>query len=75
MAKKSACITLRCLPELKDRVVALSQRENRTISEQVIHLLEMGLDSVETKDILEPQVSQPEGVAEWPPAALREDNA
>ena len=75
MAKKSACITLRCLPELRDRVVALSQRENRTISEQVIHLLEMGLDSVETKDILETPVNQPDGVADWPPTAWREDNA
>ena len=52
--KKSSCITLRCYPDLKERIVKLAKQENRSQSAQVIHLLEMALNAVETQEILEP---------------------
>ena len=66
---KSACITLRCYPDLKERIVSLARKENRSQSAQVIHLLEMALNAVETQEILEPPPTS-EGIAEWTPTKL-----
>lgn len=66
---KSACITLRCYPDLKERIVSLARKENRSQSAQVIHLLEMALNAVETQEILEPPPTS-EGIADWTPTKL-----
>lgn len=47
MEKKSAYITLRCQPSLKNKIRSLAEQEHRSISKQVIYLLELGIEKVE----------------------------
>ena len=47
MEKKSEYITLRIQPSLKNKVRSLAEQEHRSISGQVIHLLELGIEQQE----------------------------
>ena len=47
MEKKTENITLRCPPSLKHRVRILAESSHRSVSRQVIYLLELGIESLE----------------------------
>ena len=47
MEKKTENITLRCPPSLKYRVRVLAENSHRSVSRQVIYLLELGIESLE----------------------------
>lgn len=47
MEKKTENITLRCPPSLKQRVRMLAEVSHRSVSRQVIYLLELGIESLE----------------------------
>ena len=47
MEKKTENITLRCPPSLKLRVRNLAEQSHRSVSRQVIYLLELSLDTIE----------------------------
>ena len=73
MEKKRAYITLRCTPSLKNRVRALAESSHRSISKEVIYLVELGMASLERGEVIpsrapvvqEPVYEDEGGLAEW----------
>ena len=47
MEKKSACLTLRCPPSLKNRIKSLAESSHRSTSQEVIYLIELGITQLE----------------------------
>lgn len=71
MEKKSDNITLRCTPVLKNRVRSLAEQSHRSVSQQVIYLLEIGIGVVEREGFTMPRAivfedgKEDGGLAEW----------
>ena len=77
MEKKTENITLRCPPSLKHRVRMLAEVSHRSVSRQVIYLLELGIESLDLQSggkiqhrvltpIVQEQEKEEEGeLAEW----------
>lgn len=47
MEKKTTTITLRCPPSLKNRVRSFAEQSHRSVSQQVIYMLELGIEAIE----------------------------
>lgn len=58
MEKKSAYITMRIQPSLKNKVRSLAEQEHRSISKQVVYLLEVAILKLERDEINRRALSQ-----------------